>query len=416
MDPLDPWMRVMIDAEVYQQDIHSYINCTDCHGGESVNDMEAAHANMIADPSADPETGCGSCHPNIAPHAAQSLHATLAGYDTVVYERSSPEHFDRIEHMQQYHCDSCHATCGDCHVARPDSVEGGLLNSHVFEPEPPAKNTCEACHGSRVSTEYRGLHEDIPADIHRRFDIFNPMECGDCHTGATMHGIGIDATHRYDGEQTPTCESCHEDQVGVGSGIEQHEIHGTDLLSCQVCHSVEYGHCTNCHVAQQDGIPFFSVEEDWVGFYIGRNTRQSQERPYSYVTVRHVPIDKMSFSYYGEESEYGENLLPNYLARPTWVYATPHNIQRNTPQTETCESCHGNNDVFLTPDKVAPEELEANLDVIVETAPLIPVQPADVIPPVSTGDELDDELDTPADDTGAGADDEQSSADNNIFG
>ncbi len=411
MVPLEPWERVIIDAEVYQQDIHSYINCTDCHGGESVDDMETAHTDMIADPSADPEVGCGSCHPNVAPHAANSLHATLAGYDTALQDRSSPEHFERLEYMESFHCDSCHATCGDCHVARPDSVDGGLLNSHVFEPEPPDKNTCEACHGSRVSNEYRGLPEeieDLPPDIHRAFDPFNAMTCTDCHTGANMHGIGVEGDDRYDGPQSPSCESCHQEQVGVGSGIEQHEIHGTEILSCQVCHSVQYNNCSNCHVAQKDGVPFFNVEEDWLGFYIGRNTLQSSERPYRYVTVRHVPIDPMSFSYYGEESDYGENLLPNYLNRPTWVYATPHNIQRNTPQTESCDSCHGNNEVFLTPDKVAPEELDANWDVIVETAPLIPVQPADVVPPVSTGDE--DPADSDANSSGE-ADDEQSSSD-----
>jgi nitrate/TMAO reductase-like tetraheme cytochrome c subunit len=54
---------------------------------------------------------------------------------------------------------------------------------------------------------------------------------------------------------------------------------------------------------------------------------------------------------------------------PNWAYATPHNIQRNTPQTETCNSCHGNEEIFLTADKIKPEELEANRDVIVENVP-----------------------------------------------
>jgi thiosulfate/3-mercaptopyruvate sulfurtransferase len=79
--------------------------------------------------------------------------------------------------------------------------------------------------------------------------------------------------------------------------------------------------------------------------------------------VRHVPIVRDSFAYYGE------NLLPNFDALPTWKYATPHNIQRNTPQTETCNSCHGNAEFFLTADDVLPEELEANKDVIVEEVP-----------------------------------------------
>ncbi len=80
-------------------------------------------------------------------------------------------------------------------------------------------------------------------------------------------------------------------------------------------------------------------------------------------TLRHIPVAKDSFSFYGD------NLLPNYDALPTWAYTTPHNIQRNTPQTETCYACHGNADIFLTIDKVYPEEINANLSVIVTQIP-----------------------------------------------
>ncbi|MCJ7725856.1 MAG: hypothetical protein MUP76_05645, partial [Acidimicrobiia bacterium] len=67
-----------------------------------------------------------------------------------------------------------------------------------------------------------------------------------------------------------------------------------------------------------------------------------------------------------------DDLLPNFDARPTWVYATPHNIQRNTPQNASCGSCHGNAELFLTEDRVAPEELEANRPVIVIEIPPLP--------------------------------------------
>jgi hypothetical protein len=62
-------------------------------------------------------------------------------------------------------------------------------------------------------------------------------------------------------------------------------------------------------------------------------------------------------------------MLPDFNALPTWVYATPHNIQRVTPQTESCDQCHNNPALFLTPDKVKPEELEANLEVMVLEIP-----------------------------------------------
>jgi thiosulfate/3-mercaptopyruvate sulfurtransferase len=84
--------------------------------------------------------------------------------------------------------------------------------------------------------------------------------------------------------------------------------------------------------------------------------------------VRHVPISPTSYEYYGDD------LLVNFSALPTWKYATPHNIQRNTPQTEACTNCHENADIFLTADKVLEIELEANAAVIVDEVPGPPGQ------------------------------------------
>jgi len=368
---MEPWERVWIDAETYSSDVHSLINCTTCHGGNTSEDMDTAHQNMLASPTDDPAYSCGSCHPGITESAINSLHNTLKGYDSVLYARSIPEFHPIIEEMEHYHCDSCHASCGDCHVSQPRAVGGGLLEGHLFVETPSMSRNCTACHGSRVKDEYYGAHEGLSSDVHFK----NRMACVDCHTGDQMHGIGReDADHRYAGAVEPSCESCHQDQIGVGSGIYQHELHGTETLSCQVCHSISYTNCTNCHVERTaDDVAFYSVEDHFLGFYIGRNPLRGAERPYEYVPLRHVPIDINSFSFYGE------NLLPNFGVLPTWAYATPHNIQRHTPQNASCESCHGNNDIFLTAETVRENTRGANRDVIVEQAPPLPEGYEDVI-------------------------------------
>jgi hypothetical protein len=61
--------------------------------------------------------------------------------------------------------------------------------------------------------------------------------------------------------------------------------------------------------------------------------------------------------------------MPDFDAIPTWTYTTPHNIQLQTPQNASCAACHDNPDIFLTPDKIAESELEANRSVYVETLP-----------------------------------------------
>jgi hypothetical protein len=81
------------------------------------------------------------------------------------------------------------------------------------------------------------------------------------------------------------------------------------------------------------------------------------------VLVRHVPVVPDTFAFYGE------GLLPTFDNLSTWKYATPHNIQRVTPQNQSCESCHDNPDLFLMADDVDPQERQANAAVIVDQVP-----------------------------------------------
>jgi thiosulfate/3-mercaptopyruvate sulfurtransferase len=194
------------------------------------------------------------------------------------------------------------------------------------------------------------------------------MACFECHTEEEMHGTEGDYNHRYDGPLGPSCsaEGCHDD-VSPDDDIEQHDEVHLAKMSCETCHSVAYKNCYNCHVQQtDDGRPFYRVEPSRMAFKIGRNPRQSPERPWEYVPLRHVPIARDSFVYYGED------LLPNFDSLPTWAYATPHNTQLITPQNASCDSCHSNSDVFLTEDDVLQDELAANEDVIVREVPPLP--------------------------------------------
>lgn len=375
MAPLEPWEKVFITKDEYLATAHGQIACVYCHGGQQSDDMETAHKGMISDPSEAGEgNSCETCHGDQAEHFDKSLHSNLAGYWETLDARSGAENHPAIESMFGNHCSSCHTTCGDCHISQPGSVGGGFIAGHVINKTPSMTRNCTACHGSRVGNEYLGKNEGTPGDVHFRE---GRMNCVACHTGAEMHNsdascaqchdtskVEFQATNRYSGAQSPSCESCH-DQVGKqGDQVIQHVLHA-EKLSCQVCHSVSYTSCDGCHVAVSDksGNPFFKTEATYATFVIGRNPVQNYHRPYEYVVLRHVPISQTSYEYYGE------NLLSEFDALPTWKYATPHNIQRKTPQTESCNACHGNPDIFLTEDKVSPEELQANQPVIVPEIP-----------------------------------------------
>ena len=364
MPPLEAWEKVILNQESFFETLHERYGCITCHGGVSgTDDKEAAHANLVTDPPS--AEACADCHPDQAATDAQSLHTNLAGYLTVLTARSAPDKMEQISVMMDNQCEDCHSSCGQCHVSRPANVGGGLLVGHNFKKLPPMNLTCTGCHGSRIQDEYKGKNEGVRGDVHW---IKGGMPCFDCHTQDEMHGALGEYDHRYDGPRTPSCsetglgKECHAD-MPLAPEIEQHDQTHLDALSCQACHSTTYKNCFNCHVAQQDGVAFFKIDPSVMDFRIGLNPIQGPDRPWKYVPLRHVPIARDSFEYYGED------LLPNFDALPTWKYATPHNIQRNTPQTETCDACHGNPGFFLTAGDVLPDELEANKDVIVREVP-----------------------------------------------
>ncbi|MBK8619149.1 MAG: hypothetical protein IPN96_19015 [Anaerolineales bacterium] len=365
MAPLEPWEKVLVDAGKFLPTDHGQIACMECHNGVQASEKEAAHVGLIASPSSEPEKYCGGeCHSEQVATYPFALHSTQQGYWTALEARGGSH--PALDEMFGNHCATCHTTCGECHVSQPKNVGGGLFTGHVFETTPPMTRSCTACHGSRVGNEFLGKNEGIPGDVHFREARMN---CVKCHEGEDMHGTATDAmtaeVNRFAGTESPKCVDCHEEAAPNGDDNPMHQVHG-DTLSCQVCHSVTYTSCDGCHVAvsETSGNPFFETDATYQTFLIGRNPIQSEERPYAFVPVRHTPVTADAYEYYGE------NLLPNFNAAPTWVYSTPHNIQKNTAQNISCETCHnGDASIFLTADKVRPEEMEANLSVIVESLP-----------------------------------------------
>ena len=359
---MEVWDKVNVKDEDFFQSLHSRYGCVACHGGTSDTDSkDAAHEGLVHDPSAG--QACATCHVEIAETHENSLHKDQEGYLTVLRARSDEEHWDQLMVGYEIHCTSCHATCGQCHVSRPAFLEGGLSSGHQFKETPLMNISCTGCHGSRIQDEYKGKNEGVKGDVHW---IKYGLPCFDCHTGAEMHGMNGDRNHRYDGPQEPGCTDpdCHEGIGGPKDEQAQHDETHLTLMSCETCHAQPYKNCYNCHVQKDEhGVPYFKTDESELAVKIGFNPRQSPERPWEYVVLRHVPVARDTFSYYGE------NLLPNFDALPTWVYATPHNTATSTPQNASCNACHGNAEFFLTADDVRPDELEANKDVIVTEIP-----------------------------------------------
>lgn len=353
-------------SEDFLTTTHGELGCVECHGGdETATERTAAHKGMKADPTfPDATATCGQCHEEETELAKTSLHFTLATFKPMVHQRASQdqEKMPLLNQGMDNHCFSCHASCGECHVSRPNFAKGGFISGHNFNKTPDQENQCTACHGSRVGHEFTG--ETGTGDAHY---TKHGMDCMACHGQHDLHGDGQTGHRdRYDVKGLSNCKDCHDGQ----DDVEQHAIHG-DKVSCYVCHAQPYANCYGCHVGLDDkGLAFFKNPDEEELFRIGRNPDPNEARPAEWVVLRRTPSVPTSFDFYGE------NLLSNFDNLNNWKYASPHNIQKKTKQNRSCNNCHGNEEIFLTEDKVKPEFRKANARVIVPVS-MIPKKQAE---------------------------------------
>lgn len=340
---------------------HGRIGCITCHAGDgNGKDKETAHKGVIREPSKNADKACGFCHGDIVKKAATSLHVTQNGYWTFLKQVGVDTNDAKLKEAFNNHCAECHTTCGQCHVSRPAYTGGGLLAGHTIKKVASLSDTCMVCHGARVGDEFRGSYDGVEGDVHWT-KLARSVSCIKCHSKDSLHGDGQVRANMYEKPET-TCVECHPKTMSDPK-IVQHTLHG-NKVSCQVCHSAgAYKNCSGCHVGKDaKGLPFRTLDPSWMDFKIGKNPTKTADMPYTYVLVRHVPTNPDLFKAYGIT-------YSNPNAVSSWRPTTPHNIQRKTTQNASCNNCHGNAKLFLTKDKVKPEELDANKGVIVDTVP-----------------------------------------------
>ncbi len=195
MEPLAPWEKVYVNPDTLSDHHHRSRSCHECHGGNSASDdMTTAHSGMKSDPSyPDAVKSCTPCHDTS--FYENNTHRTLYPFKKRILDRSGGNTLLADKAMSR-NCGSCHGSCGKCHVSRPSG--GGLLRGHSFIKTPLMRETCTACHGTRVGAEYYGYNDGLKPDIHYE----KKMTCTDCHTKSNLHGTGKQAEHRYDADNT----------------------------------------------------------------------------------------------------------------------------------------------------------------------------------------------------------------------
>lgn len=350
--------------EAFLNTTHGKLTCIGCHGGRNVNDKAEAHRGRVEDPSAENGGVCARCHGETAEKYSTALHYNLNGFVTSLETFSHPGVLNEGGPLSQVfamNCNNCHATCGQCHVSRPNAMKGGLLSQHQVEKKPPMDKTCYGCHGARNAGEYVG-EVTQRADVH--YEKLN-MDCMSCHKIDNFHGTGKADKEMYQVAELPECTDCHQEVASGKSEVLMHNVHASDSMSCQVCHAQAAQSCSDCHLSFTDETKTAVVSKSHptVTFKIGLNPQRDDRRPWKYVPVRHVPTVADSFK------AAGENLLPDYDKVPNWKMSPTHNIRRFTTQNSDCNSCHGNSEVFLTRKDLIETDSKANEQILVPAVP-----------------------------------------------
>ena len=387
--------------------VHMGKSCTDCHGGDNTKNTRAeAHATtagFMANPGVDT---CATCHATIATQAANGLHSTLVGYPAILDKRGATSAEAKARFDKQ--CTGCHVqnaqqqtACGFCHVSVPATAGGGLLAGHAFKKTPSMDNNCTACHGSRVKDEYYGQNNallsrnkaayadgspwkaagyTLQPDVHKT----DGLDCNSCHPAAEMHGGGApSADDRYAVTTAPACTDCHgagKTDATAFAAVSLHTTKHLQTMDCYVCHAQPYKSCFDCHTdVTSGGVAFFKTNggdptlaarkaaaadpstvtpDSLMTFRVGKNpkwTGEGDTQHPKYAVLRHVPVDADVFAYTGVNLLAG--LIPDMRALPTWKYATPHTILKNTEITKACANCHGTDYAkFWFTDPITPAE------------------------------------------------------------
>ena len=339
----------LVDKALLEKDVHFAQGCAACHKGDEAGvDKASAHQGLVKRPS-DDLTVCGACHDDIAKTYKTSLHYTTAGQRHGVLARFSPEEGKAFEEkVFPRACQSCHASCGDCHVKGPaiSGISIGLIKGHQFVKRDEGR-TCAFCHGGRVYPEFIGEYGGS-ADVHYQ----KGMVCVDCHKKAEFHGDGTAYTSRHQLKGKPACADCHKPGTEKAARAKTAHAQHAGRLGCAACHSATpYRNCYDCHLGKGATAK--------PGFILGRSPRDKK----TITTLRVIPTVRDTFAPAGLG-------MANYDSLPNYWETVPHNIRKRTERTRSCDGCHVERQGFLTKDALIKDGSKANEALVVTPKPI----------------------------------------------
>jgi hypothetical protein len=204
---------VVVDANVFEQSVHSVLSCTDCH-------TDLAKVTEFPHPEALAPVDCSSCHDDPVKQFAQSVHATLPAAAA-----------GRVQ------CVSCHGP--------PHAITAAA------DPQSPTNklrvaSTCAQCHGRPVASglpagpEVAGQFADSIHGVALTKTTVAPT-CSDCHRSHDIRRRTDTQSRVHPQNVEATCGTCHANQQRLyDSSVHAELVKGG---------AVAAPHCASCHSA-----------------------------------------------------------------------------------------------------------------------------------------------------------------------
>ncbi|USD36242.1 hypothetical protein [Ferrimonas sp. SCSIO 43195] len=363
-------LQVSLDAMAS----HGELDCSDCHQADA-SKAKSWHPAIQSDPTADGGSVCSDCHgEEMVTNFRHSLHYTVNGIAKGLVERlaqtpNAQELYDEMHHAEVEGCNSCHATCGQCHISQPDYVGGGLLNKHAFVKNADPEQTCETCHYENAET-----HRELDAHVTK-----HNMSCTDCHSAQQeFHGRDINEIpegNLYSGgpdnitkghfEQTQKkdiiqvkCEDCHQDKIDDHTELLTGKaalINHNEKLKCTACHTQPYTNCFGCHEDSPESVGTWETLKRVVKGAVGEVGDENIKLGLSVANDPHSKLVPLSHSGGVSKDSKAVVNLKDPATKSYWVPFAAHFVSKNplaTAEARTskrmCENCHNtDNDIFL---------------------------------------------------------------------
>jgi hypothetical protein len=344
-------------------------------------DAQCTRCHAAVEAPASLEAACGQCHVSVPDTAGGGL---VAGHRM----RRTPDVVSN--------CTACHGSRVkdeyfglnnplyqrnrqfSASLAAGDPFAGATLQPDVHRT---AGMGCDACH---TGAEMHGAGMAPGVD---RYGVSGRTRCLDCHQadvsapGNLFHSAGhvqAMACHVCHAQPYKSCFSCHTQETATGAAYFTNNTtdptRAARYPSVQAAWSATVTYAagatvsylgaawTSLQAANLNHLPDEAASTWWapatglapgdslMTFRAGRNPKFGvlAGAP-RYAVLRHVPVDADTFTY-TEEGTPEPGLFTALSARPTWKYATPHNIARLTAITQdpdgagplsACGNCHG---------------------------------------------------------------------------